>query len=185
MTRVIAIANQKGGVAKTTTAVNLSACLGELGKRILLVDLDPQGNATSGLGIAKQKLSQCIYNVLIEGIPIENVIQNTDYKNLQVVPARIELAGAEIELVNQMSREAKLAEVIKDIKDNYDLIFIDCPPSLGLLTINALTAATDVLIPVQCEYYALEGLTLLMNTWNGPKTPESCLKCPWRPFNYV
>jgi chromosome partitioning protein len=151
LTRVIAIANQKGGVAKTTTAVNLSACLGELGKRVLLVDLDPQGNATSGLGIQKQKLSQCIYNVLIEDIPIENIIQNTDYKNLKLVPARIELAGAEIELVNQISREAKLAKSIQDIKSNYDIIFIDCPPSLGLLTINALTAATDVLIPVQCE----------------------------------
>lgn len=164
LTRVIAIVNQKGGVAKTTTAVNLSACLGELGKCVLLVDLDPQGNATSGLGIQKQKLSQCIYNVLIENIPIENIIQNTGYKNLELVPARIELAGAEIELVNQMSREAKLAESIQYIKSNYDIIFIDCPPSLGLLTINALTAATDVLIPVQCEYYALEGLTLLMNT---------------------
>ncbi len=164
MTRVIAIANQKGGVAKTTTAVNLSACLGELGKRVLLVDLDPQGNATSGLGIAKQKLSHCIYNVLIEDFPIEKIIQNTDFKGLKVAPARIELAGAEIELVNQMSREGKLARSLESLKSDFDLIFIDCPPSLGLLTLNALTAATDVLIPVQCEFYALEGLTLLMNT---------------------
>lgn len=164
MTRVIAIANQKGGVAKTTTAVNLSACLGELGKRVLLVDLDPQGNATSGLGIAKQKLTHCIYNVIIEDFPIERTIQTTDFKGLKVAPARIELAGAEIELVNQMSREGKLARSLESIKSDFDLIFIDCPPSLGLLTLNALTAATDVLIPVQCEYYALEGLTLLMNT---------------------
>lgn len=164
MTRVIAIVNQKGGVAKTTTAVNLSACLGELGKRVLLVDLDPQGNATSGLGIAKQKLSHCIYNVLIEDFPIERIIQNTDFKGLKVAPARIELAGAEIELVNQMSREGKLARSLESLKSDFDLVFIDCPPSLGLLTLNALTAATDVLIPVQCEFYALEGLTLLMNT---------------------
>ncbi|HWQ89774.1 MAG TPA: AAA family ATPase [Desulfitobacteriaceae bacterium] len=164
MTRVIAIANQKGGVAKTTTAVNLSACLGELGKRILLVDLDPQGNATSGLGIDKQKLEHCIYDVIIEDLPLRQVIQDTAFTNVQIAPARIELAGAEIELVNQQSRESKLAESMKDIKDGYDLIFIDCPPSLGLLTLNALTAATDILIPVQCEYYALEGLTLLMNT---------------------
>ncbi|MFZ3103031.1 MAG: AAA family ATPase [Desulfitobacteriaceae bacterium] len=164
MTRVIAIANQKGGVAKTTTAVNLSACLGELGKRVLLVDLDPQGNATSGLGIAKQKLTHCIYNVLIEDLPIERIIQNTDFKGLKVAPARIELAGAEIELVNQMSREGKFARSLENLKSDFDFVFIDCPPSLGLLTINALTAATDVLIPVQCEYYALEGLTLLMNT---------------------
>ncbi|MHB8125091.1 MAG: ParA family protein [Desulfitobacteriaceae bacterium] len=164
MTRIIAIANQKGGVAKTTTAVNLSACLGELGKRVLLVDLDPQGNATSGLGISKQKLNQCIYNVLIEEFPLEKVIQNTDFNCLKVVPARIKLAGAEIELVNHMAREGKLAKSIEGVKSNFDMVFIDCPPSLGLLTLNALTAATDVLIPVQCEYYALEGLTLLMNT---------------------
>ncbi len=164
MTRVIAIANQKGGVAKTTTAVNLSACLGELGKRVLLVDLDPQGNATSGLGILKHKLNQCIYNVLIEDLLLEKVIQNTNFKGLKIAPARIELAGAEIELVNQMSREGKLARAIESVKSDFDLVFIDCPPSLSLLTINGLTAATDVLIPVQCEYYALEGLTLLMNT---------------------
>ena len=164
MTRIIAIANQKGGVAKTTTAVNLSACLGELGKRILLVDLDPQGNATSGFGIDKLKIDQCIYDVMIEDLPLRDIIQDTAFTNVRIAPARIELAGAEIELVNQPARESKLAQSMQNIKNDYDLIFIDCPPSLGLLTLNALTAATDILIPVQCEYYALEGLTLLINT---------------------
>jgi chromosome partitioning protein len=164
MTKVIAVANQKGGVAKTTTAINLSACLAELEKRVLLIDLDPQGNATSGLGIAKHKLTRCIYDVLINDVPIEQVIQKTEQKNLKIVPARIELAGAEIELVSQLSRECKLKYALESIKGDYDFIFIDCPPSLGVLTLNALTAATDVLIPIQCEYYALEGLTLLMNT---------------------
>ncbi|HEY8911486.1 MAG TPA: AAA family ATPase [Desulfosporosinus sp.] len=164
MTKVIAVANQKGGVAKTTTAINLSACLAELGKRILLVDLDPQGNATSGLGIAKQKLTYCIYDVLINDVSLDQVIQRTDHKNLSIVPARIELAGGEIELVSQTYREGKLKKALESIKSDYDFVFIDCPPSLGILTLNALTAATDVLIPIQCEYYALEGLTLLMNT---------------------
>ncbi len=164
MTRVIAIANQKGGVAKTTTAINLSACLAELDKRVLLIDLDPQGNATSGLGIAKHKLTRCIYDVLINDVPLNEVILKTDQNNLKVVPARIELAGAEIELVAQLSREGKLKNALESVKTDYDFIFIDCPPSLGVLTLNALTAATDVLIPIQCEYYALEGLTLLMNT---------------------
>jgi chromosome partitioning protein len=164
MTKIIAVANQKGGVAKTTTAINLSACLAELEKRVLLIDLDPQGNATSGLGIAKHKLTRCIYDVLINDVPIEQVIQKTEQKNLKVVPARIELAGAEIELVSQLSREGKLKSALESIKGDYDFIFIDCPPSLGVLTLNALTAATDVLIPIQCEYYALEGLTLLLNT---------------------
>ena len=164
MTRVIAIANQKGGVAKTTTAINLSACLVELGKRVLLIDLDPQGNATSGIGINKHKLAQCVYDVLINDVPLESVIQKTDFKNLKVVPARIELAGAEIELVTQISRETKLKQALVNVRHQFDFIFIDCPPSLGLLTLNALTAASDVLIPIQCEYYALEGLTLLINT---------------------
>lgn len=164
MTRIIAIANQKGGVAKTTTAVNLSACLAEMGKRILLVDLDPQGNATSGVGIQKNRLTQCIYNVLIDNVSITSVIQKTDLKNLSIVPARIELAGAEIELVSLVAREHKLKTALTGLEGQYDFIFIDCPPSLGLLTLNGLTAASDVLIPIQCEYYALEGLTLLMNT---------------------
>ena len=162
--RIIAITNQKGGVAKTTTAINLSACLADLDKRVLLVDLDPQGNATSGLGINKQKLSQCVYDVLINGVSIKQVIHSTEQNQLEAVPARIELAGAEIELVVQDARESKLKKALKTIEDEYDFIFIDCPPSLGILTLNALTAATDVLIPVQCEYYALEGLSLLMNT---------------------
>lgn len=164
MAKVIAVTNQKGGVAKTTTAINLSACLAELGKQVLLIDLDPQGNATSGLGIAKHKLTRCIYDVLINDVPIEEVVHHTDQNNLSVVPARIELAGAEIELVSQQSRETKLKNSLESIKGDYDFIFIDCPPSLGVLTLNALTAATDVLIPIQCEYYALEGLTLLMST---------------------
>jgi len=164
MTRIIAIVNQKGGVAKTTTAVNLSACLAEMGQRILLVDLDPQGNATSGTGIQKNKLNQCIYNVLIDDVPLKNVIQKTELKHLMVVPARIQLAGAEIELVSQVAREHKLKEALKGVEEEYDFILLDCPPSLGLLTVNGLTAATDVLIPIQCEYYALEGLTLLMST---------------------
>ncbi len=164
ISKVIAIANQKGGVAKTTTAINLSACLAELGYNVLLIDLDPQGNATSGLGIAKNKLVRCVYDVLINDVTIEQVIQKCDQKNLKVVPARILLAGAEIELVSQEYRETKLKLSLNNVLANYDFVFIDCPPSLGLLTINALAAATDVLIPIQCEYYALEGLTLLMNT---------------------
>lgn len=164
MGRIFAIANQKGGVAKTTTAVNLSACLVELGKKVLLIDLDPQGNATSGCGISKNKLSVSIYDSLINDIPLAQVIKKTEIPGLFVAPARIELAGAEIELVNIEKRENKLAISISQVRDEYDFIFIDCPPSLGLLTLNALTAATDVLIPVQCEYYALEGLSLLMDT---------------------
>lgn len=164
ITRIIAIANQKGGVAKTTTAINLSACLAELGKQVLLIDLDPQGNATSGLGVAKHKLTRCIYDVLINDVPIEQVILKTEQANLKIVPARIELAGGEIELVSQFSREGKLKIALENIMGDYDFIFIDCPPSLGVLTLNALTAATDIIIPIQCEYYALEGLTLLMNT---------------------
>jgi chromosome partitioning protein len=168
MPRVIAIANQKGGVAKTTTAINLSASLAEAGCQVLLVDMDPQGNATSGLGIEKNRLNDCIYDVFMNGVPLAEVIQQTTQENLQLIPARIELAGAEIELVGQPAREYRLKEVLdlflKESGDGFDFVFIDCPPSLGLLTLNALTAATDVLIPVQCEYFALEGLTLLINT---------------------
>jgi chromosome partitioning protein len=162
--KVIAIANQKGGVGKTTTSVNLSACLADLGKKVLLVDLDPQGNSTSGFGFDKTKIKQSIYDVLVNDTPIEGVILQTKIENLMLLPATIQLAGAEIELVSIMSRETKLKRVLDKIKYNYDYVIIDCPPSLGLLTINSLTAANSVLVPIQCEFYALEGLSQLMNT---------------------
>jgi len=164
LTRIITIANQKGGVAKTTTAVNLSACLAEQGKKVLLLDLDPQGNATSGYGINKDKLKYCIYDVLINDVPLQKVILKTEVNNLWIAPARIELAGAEIELVNLDERDKRLAHALNDVREDYEFVIIDCPPSLGLLTLNALGAASDILIPIQCEYYALEGLTLLMST---------------------
>ncbi len=162
--QIIAIANQKGGVAKTTTAINLGACLAELGSTVLVVDNDPQGNATSGLGIERDNVSQCLYNVIIDGEPLEEVILATETPGLKVAPATIQLAGAEIELVSAISREHKLKRAIESVRDDFDFIIIDCPPSLGLLTLNALTAANRALIPIQCEYYALEGLSLLMNT---------------------
>jgi chromosome partitioning protein len=164
LVKVIAIANQKGGVGKTTTSVNLSACLADLGKKVLLVDLDPQGNSTSGFGFDKTKIKQSIYDVLVNDTPVEGVILQTKIENLRLLPATIQLAGAEIELVSIMSRETKLKRVLDKIKYNYDYIIIDCPPSLGLLTINSLTAANSVLVPIQCEFYALEGLSQLMNT---------------------
>ncbi len=164
MAKVIAVANQKGGVGKTTTAVNLSACLAYIGKRSLLVDCDPQGNATSGLGIEKGRLDECIYNVLVEDLEAEKVVRSTALENLDVIPATIQLSGAEIELVPTISREVRLKRALSTLESKYDYVFIDCPPSLGLLTINALTAADSVLIPVQCEYYALEGLSQLLNT---------------------
>ena len=164
MVKVIAIANQKGGVGKTTTAVNLSACLADLGKKVLLVDLDPQGNSTSGFGFDKTKIKQSIYDVLVNDIPTDSVILKSQIDNLMILPATIQLAGAEIELVNIMSRETKLKRVLDKVKYNYEYVLIDCPPSLGLLTINALTAANSVLVPIQCEFYALEGLSQLMNT---------------------
>ena len=162
--RVIAIANQKGGVGKTTTAVNLSACLATLGKRVLLIDIDPQGNTTSGIGINKADVKYCIYDVLINDIAIEDAVLHSVVDNLAVLPATIQLAGAEIELVPTISREVRLRRAIQGMRASHDYIIIDCPPSLGLLTVNALTAADSVLIPIQCEYYALEGLSQLLNT---------------------
>lgn len=164
MGKVIAIANQKGGVGKTTTSVNLSACLAKLGNRVLVVDTDPQGNATSGVGINKADMDQCVYNVLVEDLPAEEVCVPTNIDKLDIIPATIQLAGAEIELVPTISREIRLKKSLDSLKENYDYIIIDCPPSLGLLTINALTSSDSVLIPVQCEFYALEGLSQLLNT---------------------
>jgi len=162
--KVIAIANQKGGVGKTTTAVNLSACIADLGKKVLLVDLDPQGNSTSGLGFNKAQIKQCAYDALVNELAADSVLLPTKVPNLMLMPATIQLAGAEIELVSVISRENRLKRALDKIKYNFDYVLIDCPPSLGLLTINGLTAANSVLIPIQCEFYALEGLTQLMNT---------------------
>ncbi|KPB04473.1 MULTISPECIES: ParA family protein [Bacillaceae] len=164
MGRIIAIANQKGGVGKTTTSVNLGACLAYIGKRVLLVDVDPQGNATSGVGIEKAEVHQCIYDILVEDVEAKKAILSTKVENLSIIPATIQLAGAEIELVPTISREVRLKRALDDVKHLFDYIIIDCPPSLGLLTINALTASDAVVIPVQCEYYALEGLSQLLNT---------------------
>lgn len=164
MGKIMAIANQKGGVGKTTTSVNLSACLAKLGNRVLLVDIDPQGNATSGAGINKADVDKCVYNVLVDDVPAEEVVFSSSIENLDIIPATIQLAGAEIELVPTISREIRLKKSLVALRDNYDYIIIDCPPSLGLLTINALTSSDSVMIPVQCEFYALEGLSQLLNT---------------------
>lgn len=163
MGKIISIANQKGGVGKTTTAVNLSACLAQAGKKTLIIDIDPQGNATSGLGANKQ-VPKSVYDVIINNEDIDETLQATDLPNLEVCPSNINLAGAEVELVSVISREHRLKEAIDKIRDDYDYIILDCPPSLGLITLNAFTAADSVLVPIQCEYYALEGLGQLMST---------------------
>ncbi|NLU05841.1 MAG: ParA family protein [Firmicutes bacterium] len=164
MSKVVAIANQKGGVGKTTTAVNLGACLGEQGRSILIVDADPQGNATSGLGVDRSKLDYSLYDCLVRNVEPVKALRATEFPGVWLLPSSLDLAGAEIELVQMDEREHRLKKVVGQIRDNYDFVFIDCPPSLGLLTVNALTAADSVLIPIQCEYYALEGLTQLLNT---------------------
>ena len=166
MGEVYAIANQKGGVGKTTTAVNLGAYLAASGKKLLLVDIDPQGNATSSLGIDKRALSRSVYDVLIDEIPLLQVVMLTHRLGLDLVPSSPGLAGAEVEMVSFISREFRLRKALAPVRDKYDWILIDCPPSLGLLTINALTAADEVLIPVQCEFLPLEGLTQLQHTIN-------------------
>ena len=163
MAKIIAIANQKGGVGKTTTSVNLSSSIAFLGKKVLVVDIDPQGNTTSGLGIERDNFKS-IYNVIIDGEDIKDVILDTKIESLKICPSNKNLAGAEIELVSVISRESRIKTAISDIEDEFDYIFFDCPPSLGLLTLNALTAAHTILVPIQCEYYALEGLSQLMHT---------------------
>lgn len=165
MGKIIAVANQKGGVGKTTTAINLTAILAKKGKKVILIDADPQGNATSGVGVEKE-MEKSVYELLIEDVKLEEILQDSPIKNLKVCPSNINLAGAEVELVSMISREQRLKEKLEEIREQYDYIIIDCPPSLGLITLNAFTAANSVLIPIQCEYYALEGLGQLINTIN-------------------
>lgn len=164
MARVIAVVNQKGGVGKSTTAVNVSAYLASFGRRTLLVDTDPQGNASSGVGVQKESLGFSIYDSIIDEVPITSVILKTEIEGLDVAPATLKLAGAEVELVSALSRETRLTRCLDPILSDYDFILIDCPPSLGLLTVNALVASNSLLIPIQCEYYALEGLGQLLDT---------------------
>lgn len=167
---VLAVVNQKGGVGKSTTAVNLAATLGELGQKVLLIDLDPQGNATSGFGLSKYQRERCVYNALLGEVDLEALSESVETPNVYVVPATIQLAGAEVELVSAISRETRLKNLIAPIRGSYDFIIIDCAPSLGLLTINALTAADGLIIPVQCEFYALEGLSKLLDSIRLVKT---------------
>lgn len=169
-TKVLAIINQKGGVGKSTTAINLSAALGEMGKQVLLIDLDPQGNSSSGLGIEKSQVEHCIYDVLLNQTPVEEVIIPDICEGLDIIPATINLAGAEVELVSEMARENRLKDAVGPLRGKYDFIFIDCPPSLGLLTVNALVAADKLLIPIQCEFYALEGVTKLLDSMKRVKS---------------
>ncbi len=164
MTKIVAVANQKGGVGKTTTAINLAACIALKGYKTLVIDSDPQGNASSGLGVNRDRLRYCIYDLIINRVPVQEVICSTRIKNLDIIPATIQLAGAEVELAARDSRENYLKDAIQSITSRYDWIVIDCPPSLGILTLNALNAAESVIIPLQCEYYALEGLSQLINT---------------------
>ena len=166
MGRIIAVANQKGGVGKTTTTVNLSAALAEEGRKVLLVDLDPQGNATSGVGVDKRSVEPTVYELFTGAATFEQCLIKTEYDNLYVLPANINLSGAEIDLIDQEDREYYLQEIFDEIKDQFDYILIDCPPSLNMLTVNALTASDSVLVPIQCEYYALEGLSQLIHTIN-------------------
>ena len=165
MGKIISVANQKGGVGKTTTTVNLSTILAKKGKKVLLIDADPQGNATSGLGVEKE-VEFSTYDILVNDTELQETIESTVIKNLYICPANMSLAGAEVELVSMMSREQRLKEKLEKVKESFDYIFIDCPPSLGLITLNSFTASDSVLIPVQCEYFALEGLGQLLNTVN-------------------